>query len=110
MGKTFETGNLVATAAVVDEMKGHGERTEKSNTFSFFVADCYERHCEGDWGDLCEEDAALNEEALKAEYGGRLFSVYKPKGFPQLNSEDHKIYIITEADRSHTTILFPADY
>jgi hypothetical protein len=108
MGKTFETGNLVATAAVVDEMKGHGERTEKSNTFSFFVADCYERHCEGDWGDLCKEDAALNEEAINGD--GRLFSVYEPKGFPLLNSEDHKIYIITEADRSVTTILFPMDY
>lgn len=59
------------------------------------------RHHAGDWGDLCEEDRKANEQALAR--GGRLFSVYfDRRGF--------KFYIITEADRSVTTVLLPEDY
>lgn len=59
------------------------------------------RHGAGDWGDLCEEDRQANERAL--EHGGRLVSVYRDR-------EDTKIYIITEHDRSVTTVLLPEDY
>jgi len=59
------------------------------------------RHLRGDWGDLCPEDWDANERAL--QYGGRLFSAYQEEGLP-------KIWIITEADRSATTILFPEEY
>jgi hypothetical protein len=58
------------------------------------------RHASGDWGDVCADDAALNEQALK--HGDRLLSVYGPK--------DRQFWIITEADRSVTTILMPEDY
>lgn len=59
------------------------------------------RHHAGDWGELCEEDIATNENAL--QLGGRLFSTYhNPKGV--------KFWIITEADRSATTVLLPEDY
>jgi hypothetical protein len=59
------------------------------------------RHHTGDWGDLCEEDIASNEQAM--QNGGRLFSTYHdPKGV--------KFWIITEADRSATTVLLPEDY
>ena len=58
------------------------------------------RHAGGDWGDLCPEDAAQNEYALR--HGGRLFSAYG-KG-------EREFWIITECDRSATTILMPEDY
>jgi hypothetical protein len=59
------------------------------------------RHCSGDWGDVCEEDWQANDEAL--EVGNRLHSAYRtPDGV--------KFWIITEWDRSITTILLPDDY
>lgn len=59
------------------------------------------RHVNGDWGDICEEDEGLNDEALVC--GARIFSVYK-------NASGRKFWIITEHDRSYTTILLPEDY
>jgi len=57
-------------------------------------------HC-GDWGDVCSEDRAANELALVE--GTRLLSVYHtPAGV--------RFWVITEADRSATTILLPEDY
>jgi hypothetical protein len=59
------------------------------------------RHGQGDWGDLDEEDKQENERALK--YGSRLFSAYH-------DSNGTKFWIITEYDRSLTTVLLPEDY
>ena len=59
------------------------------------------RHVSGDWGDVCEEDAEENELSVKEGY--RIFSVYHAQG-------GTKFWIITEADRSVTTILLPSDY
>jgi hypothetical protein len=59
------------------------------------------RHIHGDWGDLPVEDLAANELAVLT--GKRLLSSYAlPAG--------GKVWIITEADRSATTILLPDDY
>jgi len=59
------------------------------------------RHSQGDWGDLDEPDLAANERALLTE--GRLFSVY--------TSASHvRFYVITECDRSATTVLLPHEY
>ena len=55
----------------------------------------------GDWGELDEEDKTANDEALKT--GERLLSAYK-------SATGTKFWIITEADRSVTTILMPEDY
>lgn len=60
-----------------------------------------ERHSLGDWGDLCREDWEANERALRE--GSRLFSVFHDRA-------GTKFYIITEWDRSVTTILLPEDY
>lgn len=66
------------------------------------VFDSLERYKNCDWGDLDEEDKMMNGEALKC--GDRLLAAYK-------NAEkDWKIWIITEADRKTTTILFPEEY
>lgn len=60
----------------------------------------HRHHC-GDWGDeLCAEDKAANEHSLKD--GTRLLSCYHAGG--------NRIYIITEWDRSMTTILLPEEY
>jgi hypothetical protein len=58
------------------------------------------RHASGDWGDIPAEDAGRNEFGLK--HGERLFSAYG-KG-------ENRFWIITEADRSVTTVLMPLDY
>ena len=59
------------------------------------------RHVTGDWGDLCEEDKQANAAALT--YGSRLLSAYD---IPP----NHRLWIITEADRSSTTLLLPQEY
>ena len=70
---------------------------------------CLARHAQGDWGSVCREDAATNNEAVKV--GMRILSAYpidpaKPsKGFGQ-----NTLWIITEADRSVTTFLLPSEY
>lgn len=60
-----------------------------------------QRHLNGDWGDLCDEDRRTNDAALM--HGDRLFSSYQVT--PAL-----KIWIITEWNRSVTTLLLPDEY
>ena len=59
------------------------------------------RHMNGDWGELDEHDRKANEYAL--EHGLRVLSAYKLR-------TGEKLWIITEADRSSTTILLPEEY
>jgi hypothetical protein len=58
------------------------------------------RHASCDWGDLCPEDTLANDSAL--QQGGRLFSAY--------GQGENRFWVITEADRSVTTVLLPEDY
>lgn len=58
------------------------------------------RHAGGDWGEVCPSDRRENELALK--HGDRLLSVYRCGEAP--------FWVITEADRSVTTVLMPGDY
>ena len=58
------------------------------------------RHAKGDWGDLCAFDRRQNERALRE--GLRVFSSYETLA--------GRVWIITEADRSATTILLPEEY
>lgn len=59
------------------------------------------RHQKGDWGDVCEDDRQENE--LSVKEGFRILSAYK-------TDRDVKIWMITEADRSSTTVLLPSEY
>lgn len=93
MSKRFELGQLVSTAAV------HAKR-EIDPEFAKFVSDSFLRYINGDWGELSEEDAKLNDESV--ESGERIHGTYK--------NDIWTIWIITEWDRSATTILFPEDY
>jgi len=58
-------------------------------------------HAAGRWGDLCDEDKALNDQAVHS--GGRIFSAYRL-------SDGTKVWVITEADRHATTVLLPSEY
>ena len=90
----FDIGHTYITNGVDSLMDEDGE-------FRQFVSHSFTRHCSGDWGDLDDEDKQTNEWALKN--GERLFSKYN-------YNDDVSIYIITEWDRSVTTILFPEEY
>jgi hypothetical protein len=87
----FKIGQLVITPRALAAIADSGE-----NPWQFVV-----RHMAGDWGDLCPEDKQLNEDALKQ--GERIFSAYH-------TAKGVKLYCITEADRSSTAILLPAEY
>jgi hypothetical protein len=87
--RTFSLGRTVATPNAVDQL----DPTDVLRSLA--------RHASCDWGNCCPEDAAENEFALDRPF--RLFSVYRDR-------HDTKFWIITEADRSVTTILLPEDY
>lgn len=85
----FQTGQLVATPTVLNEVP----RPE--------LLAALRRHMRGDWGEVCAADRRTNDHALRN--GDRLLSVYKSEA-------GVKFWIITERDRSATTILLPSDY
>jgi hypothetical protein len=87
----FALGHVVATPGALIAM------TE----LDFSPLDLIHRHVTGDWGDLCAEDQRQNRLAIRS--GLRIFSSYKI-------SATTKIWIITEADRSSTTLLMPDEY
>lgn len=59
------------------------------------------RHSRGDWGEVSAQDVETNDEALQS--GNRLLSTYRTQ-------TGVRFWIITEADRSMTTVLLPEDY
>jgi len=93
-GPKFPSGTLVMT-------RGVNDKVADDVAFAKFVLLSIRRHFHGDWGTMCAEDKAANEAALND--GDRLMSAYEQPGLP-------KIWIITEADRSATTVLYPDEY
>lgn len=87
----FQLGQTVATPGVLRALTSQG----------MTGLELLKRHILGDWGDLNDEDKLANEQALKD--GSRILSAYK------INDEV-KVWIITESDRSVTTILLPEEY
>jgi len=90
-------GKLVSTAMVA-------ELAAENHGFSYHVWLSLIRYLNRDWGDLCDEDKDLNRIALDPN-GGRIFAAYEHP-----DHEEWRIWIITEADRSVTTVLFPSEY
>jgi len=88
----FKLGSIVQTRDVC-------ERRKEDPEFNEFAQRCLERHAKGDWGDLGDQDKKENQFSLDKRL--RLFSVYKGKKV---------VWVITEADRSATTLLFPENY
>ncbi|APQ11016.1 DUF6094 domain-containing protein [uncultured Pseudomonas sp.] len=89
----FDPGRIVMTAAV-SELVERGEL----NPVTYL-----RRHLQADWGELDHEDKHSNDQALRL--GNRLFSNYETP-----MSDEPRLWIITEADRSVTTLLLPSDY
>ena len=92
--KKFELGEVVMTRGIANYLESELFDTQQ-------LSECVKRHESGDWGDLCDEDKRMNDYAIK--YGDRILSAYTV-------GEDIKIWIITECDRSYTTILLPEEY
>ncbi len=87
----FPLGPIVATPGALEALQEAGQ-----DPMEFL-----QRHQSGDWGDLCEEDERENEFSLKNGY--RLLSAYSTR-------TNTKIWIITEADRSATSVVLPREY
>lgn len=85
----FPLGRLVATPNALEHISDPE------------IMAALQRHLTGDWGDVDEHDREENELSLKE--GFRLLSVYR-------SARGVKFWIITEADRSATTVLLPEDY
>lgn len=100
MAKTFEIGNVVSTRAVWDLM-------EENEAFRWFVSGCLSRYILYDWGDTCPEDWESNNLAVKN--GERVIAVYNIPDEIE-DTFENQLWIITEWDRSTTTLLFPSDY
>lgn len=89
--KAFPFGQVVATRGAIAALEAAGQ-----SPLEFLV-----RHLRGDWGEVCGDDWALNDEAV--ENGDRLLSAYR-------TAKGERLWIITERDRSVTTFLLPDEY
>ena len=87
----FPLGRTVATPTALEALEESGQSP------AFFL----DQHIQGDWGDVCEEVQLLNDQALLD--GSRLLSSYR-------TLKGERLWVITEADRSATTILLPEEY
>jgi len=92
----FPLGSLYITPGAQTALCAEGCDPRESE-----VRDALTRHMRGDWGEVCDEDWKENDFSL--EKGFRILSAYKSKA-------GVKFWIITEADRSVTTILLPDEY
>jgi len=91
--RSFEMGQLVATRGIVDAV-------DNDPGLATFIGASLGRYQRCDWGEMCQEDKDMNDLSLSG--GGRIFAAYE--------NEVYKVWIITEADRSVTTVLFPDEY
>jgi hypothetical protein len=87
----FALGRVTATPGALTAL----ERAEQ------LPAEFLDRHVNGDWGEVPDEDKQENE--LSVEQGFRILSAYT-------TSAGDKLWILTEADRSATILLLPEDY
>jgi hypothetical protein len=88
-GGKFKLGNTVSTQGALAKL-----------TFDEILF-AFRRHSVGDWGDVSPADKARNDEALTTD--GRLLSIYH-------TTAGTKFFVITEWDRSYTTVLLPHEY
>ena len=87
----FALGQVVATPGALDALQ----------TTKVDARQLLKRHVTGDWGEMSDEDKAENEFSVDKEL--RIFSAYT---LP----DQTKLWVITEADRSATTLLLPSEY
>lgn len=92
----FSVGQVLCTPGALEALQKSGQA----------ASEFLQRHARGDWGEVCEDDCRLNDEALID--GSRLLSAYR-------TALGEKLWIITEAvddsgSRSATTLLLPSEY
>lgn len=90
----FNLGQTVQTRGIAEACKDNAEFTKE-------IYKAFNKYIAGDWGDTCEEDAELNNQAI-ANNDDRIVAKYK--------TSKGNIFIITEWDRSYTTIMFADEY
>ena len=95
----FSLGQLLATPGALATLEAFGVHP---------LALVLGRHVVGDWGDLCQEDRALNNHSLS--HGMRIFSSYKLTRTTGDSTTTETVWCITESDRASTTILLPSEY
>lgn len=95
MSNSFELGRVVIT-------RGLNNLIENSENLRNELNSALSRYFNCDWGDTCEDDKVLNDAAVKNN-NDRIVAKY-------VLSNDIKIFIITEADRSYTTIMLTEEY
>ncbi len=95
---SFQLGGIYMT-------RGVAELLTENPAFTAHIQQALARYITRDWGEMSESDKRSNDFAVADPDGGRVFAAYKHR-----EHEDWKIWIITEADRSATTVLFPDDY
>ena len=93
----FSSGKVVVTKEVAMSMK-------KDKEFEKFCWDCLHRHVRGDWGDT--EDGEINEMALN----GMITTIHSVYNCNVGNYDGEVLYVVTDPDRSHTTIMFAGEY
>ena len=95
----FDTGQVVLT-------QGVNALAEENEAFAKFIQDSFLRHIHQDWGDVDPDDKATNDAAIRD--GERVLSAYNDDRFPKNGIST--LWIVTEWDRSVTTVLFPDEY
>lgn len=89
----FELGRRIVTPGAREDLVGQS------------IMDAFSRHAKGDFGDICDEDFDANLDAIAG--GLRIVSVYRCQNNQGTNT---KVYVVTEADRSRTTLLLAEEY
>ena len=90
----YSLGEIVMTNGISNKMA-------ESEKFANEITNCFKKYMVCDWGDMCDEDKEMNDKALRTG-AARVLAAY--------DTSEGSVYIITEQDRSYTTILFADEY
>jgi len=102
----FSAGRVVITPRACAEIMARYDEDATDVSRGFLI-----RHLGGDWQNLSEHDQQVNQ--IAAQQGARVLSSFPLAAFEsekEIGQEAQRIWIITEADRSRTTILLPEEY
>ena len=93
--KELKLGQIVVTQGVDQHIKQSGPSAVTN------LSELFTRYKKGDWGDLCDDDKKMNDEAVESD---------KDSVLAKYSLAGKDVYLITEWDRSVTTVLFPEEY
>ncbi len=90
----YSLGKVIMTSSINSKMV-------ENEKFASEIANCFKRYIVCDWGEMCNDDKEMNDNALRTGTA-RVLASY--------NTSEGRVYIITEQNRSCTTILFADEY